>query len=110
MRQLFLALAALEHHDTISAIERYSRLHALLPQNTHIKLQLAVSYFNARDMDEAQSLFEEVRQKEPNNLERVDYYSHILYVKKLTVWWGDALLLRDDTVCVCRAKGLFRVD
>eukprot|EP01134_Creolimax_fragrantissima_P006384 CFRG6384T1 len=73
----------LEHHDTKVAIERYTVLHELFPNSSFIKLQLAVSYFNYRDMDEAQRLFEEVRRKEPHNLDRVDYYSHVLYVKKL---------------------------
>lgn len=44
--------------------------------------QEAMAYYRARDFEESQALFEEIRLKDPYRLENMESYSNILYVKE----------------------------
>lgn len=49
---------------------------------THITASKALMLYHSRDFDQAQALFEELRQLDPYRLEGLDIYSNLLYIKE----------------------------
>uniref|UniRef100_A0A7S3ZFV4 Cdc23 domain-containing protein n=1 Tax=Lotharella globosa TaxID=91324 RepID=A0A7S3ZFV4_9EUKA len=54
----------------------------VFPKSTHLNAQLAMAYYNMRDFDEAQQLFQDLHVRDPWRLSSMDVYSNILFVKE----------------------------
>lgn len=99
---LFWAWASLNNDGPEEAREIYSTAVAILARSIHLKGCLATALYHMRLFDEAQELFEEVFEQDQYNLDGVDTYSNILYVKEDKV--GLSILaqrcVRVDKFCV----------
>jgi anaphase-promoting complex subunit 8 len=99
---LFWAWASLNNDGPEEAREVYTTAVAILERSIHLKGCLATALYHMRLFDEAQELFEEVFDQDEYNLDGVDTYSNILYVKEDKV--GLSILaercVRVDKFCV----------
>ena len=82
-KRIFMVEVHLELHDQkkeelLSEIEG---LQDALPGSSFLFAQEANAYYNFRDFDKAQELFQDLRETDPLRLDGMDVYSNILYVK-----------------------------
>lgn len=82
MSVFFWAWANLNNDGPEEARDVYSIALAILEGSIHVKGCLATALYHMRLFDEAEVLFEEVFDQDPYNLDGVDTYSNILYVKE----------------------------
>jgi anaphase-promoting complex subunit 8 len=84
MSEFFLSDALLEHQEQadVQIREVLTGMEAKFPQSTFVLAQQAMCHYNARQFDEAEELFEELREIDPYRLDHMDTYSNILYVKE----------------------------
>lgn len=78
----FWAWASLNNDGPEEARDIYSTAVAILERSIHVKGCLATALYHMRLFDEAEEVFEEVFDQDQYNLEGVDTYSNILYVKE----------------------------
>lgn len=69
-----------ELQQTEAAIQLMSEMKTL-PRNGSIIALEATVYYHNRDFDRSQSLFEELRKKDPYRMESLELYSNLLFVK-----------------------------
>jgi anaphase-promoting complex subunit 8 len=69
--------------NTAKAITLYTNLLDQHPESNSLKGQLAETFYEHRNFDDAQALLEQLRKSDPYRLENMDTYSNILYVKEL---------------------------
>ena len=103
----FSAHAASEFQDAPAALRLYEGLSAVFPGSTHLQAGVATALYNQRQFDDAQALFERVREADPARLEDADTFSNILYVQDaraaLSGLARDCMALdrfRPETCCV----------
>jgi len=82
MTGFFRAALALELQCNERAMEHLEGLQVHFPRSDHVKAQLATAKYNLRLFDEAQQMFQELRESSPHRMEGMDTYSNILYVKE----------------------------
>lgn len=84
MKLFFLAdvLLELHQHEHEEVLHLLDALSQQFPKSTHVLAQQAMAHYNKREFDEAQNLFEDLRELDPYRLENMDSYSNILYVKE----------------------------
>jgi len=85
MRDFFLASLCLELQQNAEGVEHYQTLQATFPRSDYVMTQAATAYYNMRDFDEAQTIFQQVLERDPHRIEGMDMYSNILYVKECFV-------------------------
>ncbi|RUS31263.1 putative cell division cycle [Jimgerdemannia flammicorona] len=108
MTKFFLAHVALELHQSPDAIQDPMRdLSLIFPNSSYIKSQRAMACYNLRDFDEAEVIFDELRESDPYRLEHMDIYSNVLYVMdnkaKLSVLANECCntdKYRPETCCI----------
>ena len=107
MADFFLAHVCLDMQRSAEALALYGRLKHAFPSSDYILAQTAIAYYNARDFDNAEGLFEKLLKGDPHRLDSIDVYSNILYVKEcgaaLSHLAHDAVLVdkyRPETCCV----------
>ncbi|KAJ8362007.1 hypothetical protein AAFF_G00407160, partial [Aldrovandia affinis] len=84
MRDFFLAHMYTELQMIKEALHRYqSLIDAGFSKSTYIISQIAVAYHNIRDIDQALSLFNELREQDPFRIENMDTFSNLLYVRSM---------------------------
>lgn len=82
MSCFFQAALHVEMQQNQKARNLYVQLQKHFPESSYILSQLAACHYNMRDFDTSQSVFEDVRKKDPYKLVSMDTYSNILYVKE----------------------------
>ena len=85
MRSFFEGHVLLEMQCSDEAAETYMALLETFPvleRSPYLLAQIALARYNQRDFDEAQQLFERLREVDPHRMELMDTYSNILYVKE----------------------------
>ena len=95
----------LQHND--DALEYYQALSNRFPRSSFLLSELALCYYNMRDYDTAEQLFEAILVHEPHRLDGMDTFSNILYVKeakvRLSALAQNAVALdkyRPETCCI----------
>ncbi|KAJ8276331.1 hypothetical protein COCON_G00080830 [Conger conger] len=84
MRDFFLAHMYTELQMIKEALQKYqSLIDAGFSKSTYIISQIAVAYHNIRDIDQALSLFNELREQDPFRIENMDTFSNLLYVRSM---------------------------
>ena len=82
IKDFYDGMLSLELQENEKAIEIYERLNSLFPNSIYILSQKAIAYYNLREFDTTEQLFEEIQEKEPYRIEQLDTFSNILYVKE----------------------------
>jgi anaphase-promoting complex subunit 8 len=82
MSVLFWAWSCLENDSAEEARDVYAVVAGILHRSVHLKGCLATALYHLRLFDEAQEVFEAVFAQDEYNLDGVDTYSNILYVKE----------------------------
>ena len=83
MREVFLASVDLELQHNQESLSRYKALLDTFPASSYVLHQIATAHYNLREFDTAQTMFEDLRRRDPHRLEGMDIYSNILYVKEM---------------------------
>ncbi|KAG7484883.1 hypothetical protein MATL_G00055100 [Megalops atlanticus] len=84
IRDFFLAHIYTELQMIKEAMQKYqSLIDAGFSKSTYIISQIAVAYHNIRDIDQALSLFNELREQDPYRIENMDTFSNLLYVRSM---------------------------
>eukprot|EP00041_Stephanoeca_diplocostata_P014002 m.251502 g.251502 ORF g.251502 m.251502 type:complete len:618 (+) comp19539_c0_seq4:264-2117(+) len=107
MKKFFDAHVSLELHQADEAVSLYSNLAQTFPVSSYVQAQVATAYYNRREFDVSEEIFEGLRQSDPYRLDNVDTYSNILYVRvaktKLSYLAHEAVRIgqyRAETCCV----------
>eukprot|EP00730_Choanoeca_flexa_P000155 TRINITY_DN10070_c0_g1_i2.p1 TRINITY_DN10070_c0_g1~~TRINITY_DN10070_c0_g1_i2.p1 ORF type:complete len:635 (+),score=127.88 TRINITY_DN10070_c0_g1_i2:64-1905(+) len=79
--ELFKAHVFVELQATKQAMAIYNSLLELFPSSTNLIGRLAVAHYHAREGDQAETLFAQMRGIDPYRLDNLDIYSNILYVE-----------------------------
>ncbi|EPZ36675.1 cell division cycle protein 23-like protein [Rozella allomycis CSF55] len=81
-KDLYRVSAMIELQENDEAIKICDSLLIDSPQNLYIIGQKAIALYQNRDFEEAEELFVVLRERDPTNLDFVDYYSNVLFVKE----------------------------
>eukprot|EP00892_Ulva_mutabilis_P012694 jgi/Ulvmu1/9798/UM056_0038.1 len=107
MRDFFNAVMCLDLHWCNEALSRMDKLSEVFPRSRFLILKAACAHYSSRKMDEAQELFEDLYHHDNYDLQGMDTYSNILYMKedfaKLSHLAHNAVLVdkyRPETCCV----------
>lgn len=78
---IFNVSARLELHLSSDDIgQQLDSLDLALPQNPFLASQRAILAYNAQDFEAAESIFDEIIERDPHRLDYIDIYSNILFV------------------------------
>ena len=80
-KQFFYGMVFAELNRWEESLQCYTQLSAIFPQSNNLKSRVAVAHYDLKEYDESAVEFEEVLECDPYQLEYVDMYSNILYVK-----------------------------
>lgn len=81
-RDFFFAAMSLELHWNGEALSRMAKLSEQFPRSDYLMLKAATAHYNMRKMDEAQELFEDLISHDEYQLDGMDIFSNILYMKE----------------------------
>jgi anaphase-promoting complex subunit 8 len=82
MSHFFEARLATEWQCSMFAINMINQLLQIFPQSVFLRGEQAIAYYNHREFDVSERLFEELSRDWPQRLDNLDTYSNILYVKE----------------------------
>lgn len=82
MRAFFMPYALLELQCNSDALALLAPLSAVLPGSNLLRLQTALANYNLRELGQAEKLFQMAFAQDPFQLEHVDVYSNVLYVRE----------------------------
>ncbi|ORX92888.1 anaphase-promoting complex subunit Apc8 [Basidiobolus meristosporus CBS 931.73] len=81
MAKFFVTHTANELHFNTELIQQdLELLLCLFPGSDYLKTQKAMHFYNTREFDEAEAIFDELIEKDPFRLDNLDTYSNVLYV------------------------------
>ncbi|XP_028842596.1 cell division cycle protein 23 homolog [Denticeps clupeoides] len=84
VKDFFLAHMYTELQMIPEALHKYKCLIDVgFSKSTYIISQIAVAYHNIRDIDQALTLFNELREQDPFRIENMDTFSNLLYVRTM---------------------------
>ncbi|MEW5301276.1 MAG: hypothetical protein WDW36_004145 [Sanguina aurantia] len=81
-REFFLAALCLEQQQNQEALSKLQTLSQLFRDSSAVLGLVAQAHYNLQNYDEAAALFEDLRRRDPYQLEGMDVYSNILFVKE----------------------------
>lgn len=86
MKHFFMAHAYLEQQMNDEALEIYTELENLgFSGSSYLLAQKAIVFHNKREVTEAIATFRKVRKMDPYNLDHMDTFSNLLYVREMRV-------------------------
>ncbi|MEW5318251.1 MAG: hypothetical protein WDW38_009486 [Sanguina aurantia] len=81
-REFFLAALCLDQQQNQEALSKLQTLSQLFRDSSAVLGLVAQAHYNLQNYDEAAALFEDLRRRDPYQLEGMDVYSNILFVKE----------------------------
>jgi len=83
MRDFFIAQASLDFHQSEKVKDKFDNLLIpTFPKSCFPLYQKALSHYYTREINEADLLFQKLSQMDPFNLEMMETFSHVLYIKE----------------------------